>query len=216
MILKPLFLLFGLAFQLNACGPATDKSTIQESRPTTTSDSLPARAREQPGMAGGQPAPATPARAADDNFRISRSRVGPVKIGMPVAGLKQAFASGQLRETTIHLEGQGYKAYVTGSPAAGLRIEEQCEPACVVWRIQVKDPAYRTAQGLGVGSRLGEVKKYYPISFLGSGETEIVAVSNQEKLTFLLDVSKLSPEMVPRLNLQNTPDSVKVLGMLIL
>jgi hypothetical protein len=51
---------------------------------------------------------------------------------------------------------------------------------------------------------------------LGSGETEIVAVAGKQQITFLLDVSHLPARDVPRLNIQNTPDSVKVLGMLVL
>jgi hypothetical protein len=201
-----------LTLLMSACGPGSNQASQPEARSPG-----PAAASADSGKAGGQddaPVPTTP--AADSRYRVGPGQVGAIKTGMPTADLEQVIPAGQLRETSIHLEGQAYKAYEVNLHGGGVLVEETCDPACLVWRIQVRNPAYRTAEGLGVGSSLGEVKKHYPISFLGSGETEIVAVSNQKKITFMLDVSHLPPQQVPWLNLQNTPDSVKVLGMLIL
>jgi hypothetical protein len=217
-MMNPKFLLlpFSLAFLLGACGPGSTQASRPEAKRQVPADALPGNATEVTGKDDEQAAPITAPPAEAARYRISPSQVGAIKIGMPVADLKKVIPASQLKETNIHLEGQGYKAYAIGPHQAGLLVEETCEPACRVWRIQVRNPAYRTAEGLGVGSSLGEVKKHYPISFLGSGETEIVAVSNQQKITFMLDVSQLPPRQVPWLNLQNTPDSVKVLGMLVL
>ena len=196
-----------LALLLSACGPGSNQASQPEVR-------SPGAVSAGSGKAGGQngPIPTTPAEGS--RYRVGPGQVGAIKTGMPTADLEQAIPAGQLHETSIHLEGQAYKAYEVNLHGGGVLVEETCDPACRVWRIQVRNPAYRTAEGLGVGSSLGEVKKHYPISFLGSGETEIVAVSNQKKITFMLDVSHLPPQQVPWLDLQNTPDSVKVLGML--
>jgi hypothetical protein len=201
--------LAGLAWLLSACGPGSNQANQAGFR---SPDPVSAGS----GKAGGQNAPIPTIPAAGSRYRVGPGQVGAIKTGMPTADLKQVIPASQLRETSIHQEGQAYKAYEVNLHGGGVLVEEICAPACRVWRIQVRNPAYRTAEGLGVGSSLGEVKEHYPISFLGSGETEIVAVSNQKKITFMLDVSHLPPQQVPWLNLQNTPDSVKVLGMLIL
>ncbi|MGV3504383.1 MAG: mechanosensitive ion channel protein MscS [Adhaeribacter sp.] len=209
------FSLAGLCF-FAACGPADQQQTQTRQQDALPADSLPAdgtavtpdTAPED--LAAGAVSPADPA-----SYRISPGQAGPIRIGMQVSELKEKLP-GQLKETVLHLEGQPYKAFQIGQFESGVLVEEKCRPDCQVWRIQVRDAAYRTGEGLGVGSSLGEVKKHYPISFLGPGETEIVAISKQKKITFLLDVSGLPEKKVPFLNLQNTPDSVKVLGMLIL
>ena len=215
--MKRLPLLFSLAFlcQLTACGPADQQQAAGQQRKALPADSLPADGTAvTPDTAPEDlaPLPADPGKA---RLRISPGQVGPIQIGMEVNQLKKLLP-GQLQETALHLEGEPFKAYQIGSFESGILVEEKCAPTCQVWRIQVRDAAYRTSEGLGVGSTLGEVKKHYPISFLGPGETEIVAVSDKRKITFLLDVSALPASKVPRLNLQNTPDGVKVLGMLIL
>ncbi len=139
---------------------------------------------------------------------------------MPVSEMRKTVPEQLVKEVSITKEGRGYHAYEIRRSEkdiqAGLRVEETCEPTCKIWRVQVQDPAYKTKKGLGIGSTLGEVKKYYKISFLGAGETEIVAVSNEAKLTFMLDVSKIPPKQVPHLNLKNTPDNTPVIGMLLL
>ncbi|MDB5261235.1 MAG: hypothetical protein JWQ14_516 [Adhaeribacter sp.] len=153
------------------------------------------------------------------DFIIRKRQIGPIKIDMPVSVLKNIIPSNLLQEVEITREGTGYKAYKIKKNATdaipALRIEEVCEPTCRVWRVQVMDTTYRTPTGIGIGSTLGEVKKHYTLSYLGPGETEIVAVSEAGKITFMLDVSKLQPKQVPFLNLKNTPDKVPVLGILV-
>jgi hypothetical protein len=205
-----LIFLLSLCCQWMACRPEANRQAQEKNAPPAPADHT-AVARDTSSQASAARPP-----VGSGALRIAPGQVGPIKIGMPVARLRQVLPAGQVREVAITREGQGNKAYQIGGEEGGVLVEEKCAPACQVWRVQVKDPAYRTAENLGIGSTLGEVKKHYPISYLGAGETEIVAVSAQKKITFMLDVSQLPAQNVPRLNLQNTPDSVKVLGMLVL
>ena len=189
--------------------------TIPADRTVTRLDSV--------GEASSSPAP-TPMPTAGEkpgtSWQISKSQIGPIQIGMAVNAMRKRVPAEFLKEVPITREGRGYRAYeIRQSPAdqkAGLLVEETCEPTCQVWRVHVQNPAYKTKEGLGVGSTLGEVKKHYKLNYLGAGETEIVAVSDEAKLTFMLDVSKVPAKQVPRLTLENTPDSTPIIGMLIL
>jgi hypothetical protein len=151
---------------------------------------------------------------------IGSRQAGPVKINMSVADLKKVIPANQLKEVKVTREGHAYKAYQIKKNASdaqpGLQAEEICEPNCRVSRVQVLDSTYKTPEGIGIGSTLGEVKKHYPISYLGPGETGIVAVSETKKITFILDVSKVPAKQAPQLSLKNTPNEVPVTGILIL
>lgn len=211
----PLVLTLALVYFLAACGPADQQQTDTREPETLPADSLPPDGTAViPDTAPEDLVPPA-VRTGPASYRIAPGQAGPIQIGMDINELKKAWP-GQLQETVRHYEGEQSRAYQIGNFESGVLVEEKCQPACQVWRIQVRDAAYRTGEGLGVGSTLGEVKKHYPLSFLGPGETEIVAIAKDKKFTFLLDVSGLPAKQVPFLNLRNTPDSVKVLGMLIL
>lgn len=214
---KVLLLLFTSCLYVSGCAQKNESRTAAQANSAVTSGS--AKTSETDLGTNQNSTKLRPAQTPPE-FLITRSQVGAIKIGMPIDELKKVIPADRLKEVPIYKEGQGYKAYEVrkgaGDAQAALRIEENCEPECRVWRIQVMDPAYRTAVSLGINSSLSAVRQHYPISYLGSGETEIVAVSEKEKLTFILDVSHLPPREVPFLNNKNTPDSVRVLGMYIL
>jgi hypothetical protein len=198
-------------------------STADSARPETVPADRTVTELDSVGEASSSPAPTQTPNAGENpgtGWQVSKSQIGPIQIGMAVNAMRKRVPAEFVKEVPITREGRGYRAYeIRLSPAdqkAGLLIEETCEPACQVWRVHVQNPAYKTKEGLGVGSTLGEVKQHYKLSYLGAGETEIVAVSDDAKLTFMLDVSKVPAKQVPRLNLENTPDNTPVIGMLIL
>lgn len=232
--MKNYLLIMALALPLLNCQPKNNKAGTTSSDQDTeviSGDSLrpvvpPDRTVTEMDSTGDAAAPPGGTTANNStthqksDWQISKNLIGPVRVGMPVAEMRKVVPAPQLKEVPITREGKGYKAYEIrqseSDPQAGLLIEEICQPTCKVWRIQVHNPAYKTKEGLGIGSTLGDVKKHYKISFLGTGETEIVAVSEDAKLTFMLDVSKVPPKQVPFLNLKNTPDTTPVIGMLVL
>ncbi len=205
----------------NNTQPST--STADSARPETIPADRTVTKLDSVGDASSSPAPTQTlgtGESSGTDWQISKSQIGPIQIGMAVNAMRKRVPAEFLKEVPITREGRGYRAYeIRQTPTdqkAGLLIEETCEPACQVWRVHVQNPAYKTKEGLGVGSTLGDVKKHYKLNYLGAGETEIVAVSDDAKLTFMLDVSKVPAKQVPRLNLENTPDNTPVIGMLIL
>ena len=211
-----------LALLIISCEPRREPTIEQTGTEviTPTLDSVATASPDSLNLDSLATTPDTLAAGKSDFYTIGNRQVGPVKINMPVNDFKKLISPRQIQEVNITREGRGHKAYEIKKDAAdtkpALLAEEICEPNCRVWRVQVLDSAFKTPEGIRIGSTLGEVKKHYPISYLGPGETEIVAVSENKKLTFMLDVSKLPAKQVPFLNLKNTPNEVPVKGILLL
>jgi hypothetical protein len=104
------------------------------------------------GLEGDAPPDTTGAAAGE-----RRDRIGPVRLGMSAAALRQAVPSA--RDTTWTQEGLSRQG-VWASLADGGRTLAVLSGDSVT-RLEVLDPAVRTREGLGVGSRLEELRSTY-------------------------------------------------------
>lgn len=167
-----------------------------------------------------EPVEADASRAAMEpaDLILAKGQAGHVRIGMPVEEMRSQVPAGQqIRDTTLQLEGQQYTAYVIDSPEneGGMLVEQVCEPNCQVWRISIRNPDYRTAQGLGVGSKYSEVAQHYPIAYTSLGEAGFVAVSEANGMSFILDTSQLDQSRLHQLKPGQVPANTLVQGILI-
>lgn len=136
-----------------------------------------------------------------------RDQVGPVRLGMSDAALRQAAPSA--RDTIWTQEGLTEKG-------AWVRLGTRGRALAVlsgdsVTRIEVRDAAIRTREGLGVGSRLEELRAEYGTGCVGVGEG-VVAVwfPNAPGISFALDAPvPASPEQV-RQNPEKLPATASV------
>lgn len=161
----------------------------------------------------------TPEAAPDPaDLLISKGRVGSIRVGMPIDDMRSQVPAGrQIKDSTLQLEGQQYTAYVFTSPDSpkGLLVEQVCEPDCRVWRISIRDDSYRTAQGIGVGSKYSEVAQHYPIAYTDRGDAGFVAVSEAAGMSFILDTSLLDQNRLHQLNPDQVPANTLVKGIII-
>ncbi|PKV63192.1 mechanosensitive ion channel protein MscS [Pontibacter ramchanderi] len=210
-MLKKLFYAVLLGVGMAAC--LSDRDNTDQT--ATATDTLP----DDGDLTTTTADPETSSPAADPaNLVIARGRAGLVRIGMPIAELRsQAMPGLQIRDTTLQLEGQPYTAYVvsTTERAPGILVEQNCEPDCQVWRISIRDPHYKTAQGIGLGSKYSEVAQHFPISYTSMGEAGFVAVSEQAGLSFILDTSQLDQNILHKLKPEQVPANTLVRGILI-
>ncbi len=142
------------------------------------------------------------------SFVIQKGNVGKIQISMLMEKLLNDIPKGYtIADTTLMQEGMQATAYLLKPQQKdkGLLIEQSCNPDCNVWRINVKAPAYRTPQGIGIGSKYAEVQKYHPISTVILADGGFVAVSKATGLSFVLDTTSLpqnklasyTPETIP-------------------
>lgn len=152
-------------------------------------------------------------------FVIGKQHVGNIKIGMPIEQVRQQIASGlAIKDTTLQQEGMQSTAYVLypKDKSKGILVEQQCEQqGCRVWRISVLSPDFRTGKGIGVGSKYGELQKAYPIRTVTFEEGNLVALTPEAGMSFMLDHSSLPKDQLPLLNASTVPANVLVRKILI-
>ncbi len=184
-------------------------------RDTATTDGDTVSEAEAP-LASFEDEAGTPADAS--LFVIEQGRIGQVRIGMPVVEMRRQVPRGfTVADTTLLLEGQSYTAYVLrpeGTPA-GLLVEQQCGTDCRVWRISVLSQDFKTTKGIGVGSKFGEVRALYQISYIGREEGRLVAVSEKARLTFILNTDGLELSKASALTAADIPANTLVSTVLV-
>lgn len=107
----------------------------------------------------------TAARASPDRL-IEPSGVGPVQLGMTIAAARATLAGLTLVESS---NGDGSPRFAVRrgeTPVMQIYADEAAAPAAgvaaaTIVAIEVSDPAYRTAAGVGPQSPLGEVERAY-------------------------------------------------------
>jgi hypothetical protein len=143
-------------------------------------------------------APAEEEDAVLRQFTLAAGQAGPARIGMTVDELKASVPAAMVVEKEVNREGQLYTVYEilndTYSQETGLVAEPLCDPECRIYRIEVRDRKYQTEEGIGIGSTYGQVRQALPIAYASAAEGNLVAVSEEAGMSFLLDQTAFSGE----------------------
>ncbi|MDO6390266.1 mechanosensitive ion channel protein MscS [Pontibacter sp. BT731] len=209
-MLKNILYAFLLGVGMAACLADHDKAGEGATTTSTTTESGPLTEAAEPRTS---PAVIDPA-----DLVLGKGRAGAMRIGMPIEEMRSQVPAGQqIRDTTLQLEGQQYTAYVISASESpqDILVEQICKPDCQVWRINIRDPNYRTAQGIGVGSKYSEVAQHHPIAYTSLGEAGFVAVSEKSGMSFILDSSQLDQSRLHQLKPDQVPANTLVQGILI-
>jgi hypothetical protein len=121
-------------------------------------------------------------------FRLAAGRAGGVEIGLPVDDLYRLVGRENTRLVDLFNEGMFQPALeirLPGSPVTPAIIVPVREWPCIEWSVQgieVRDPRFRTAAGIGVGSTLADIRRHYKVAV--SEEEGAHAVAKEEGMTF--------------------------------
>ena len=151
---------------------------------------------------------------------IERFQVGQVVIGKPAEDVYEAFPAERRRLVDLGLEGQLSPALEFTFPGTtrtnGVVAELECQRGLMVSRIFVRDPAFRTAKGVGVGSSVGELRAAYRLDSVVSGEGTVGIRVEELSATFEIDQTGPGGDRFWRLRTAETiPASVKIIAVLL-
>ena len=132
----------------------------------------------------------SPSAGQANEWLISGSRVGKAAIGMSVDALYSVYGRDNVRLVDLFGEGmfnpalQIYLPFEQGAPALVASIAHVCGQFRVS-AVAVHSARYRTADGVGVGSTVAEVRRHYPDARASREEGPSLIVPAL-KLTFAL------------------------------
>lgn len=140
----------------------------------------------------------------DPAFLLDRDKAGPFQAGMPVDSLYQlvgrsnvdlvaAFPEGMF-QLVLNVKLPGFDK----GPALTASIREWPCNVPGLWSISILDPRFRTVNGLGVGSTLGDLKRLYGTNLQVSGAEGCECVFIKEiGLGFALEPSRAYSDATP-------------------
>jgi hypothetical protein len=162
---------------------------------------------------------------------LSVGTAGPLEIGMSINDLYQAV--GKQNTKLVDAYSEGYFSPVIeiykGSsgvekPAVVAEVMAKCptsnsKPSAsygfIVGRITVNDPQLKTNVGIGVGSTLGEIRRWYKVDWITFGEGPLVARVEEIQMSFALDYSMPSEEWYRTHDQALIPDTSRVISVLL-
>jgi hypothetical protein len=127
--------------------------------------------------------------APTDDFLLDRHRAGKIVVGMPEAAIYQIYSQEITRKVDLQLEGMptpAIQVFLTKertTPSLVIRLDG---PQPGVFGIDVRDARFKTRDGIGVGSSLGQLRRTKKKLFFVVGEGTIAAVVDDLSMSFTL------------------------------
>lgn len=154
------------------------------------------------GFEGDAPSFTTTAAAGE-----RRDRMGPVRLGMSSAALRQAVPAA--RDTTWTQEGTSEQGAWVPLADGGRTLAVLSGDSVV--RIEARDPAVRTREGLGVGSSLEELRSTYGVACADVGDDVVVVwFAGAPGVRFALDSTVPQDPARLRANPDRLPGTARV------
>ena len=152
---------------------------------------------------------------------IERHQVGPVAIGADAQTIYVAFPADRRELVDLGYEGMLSPPllvrFVEASQRDGVVAELVAgREGLAVWRIEIRDPSFRTLKGIGVSSTVGQLRAAYHLDSVLSGEGNVVIRVEQLSASFVLDQSGQGGDQLRKFGTPAAvPDSVKIKSVLL-
>jgi hypothetical protein len=137
--------------------------------------------------------------AIDSTFLITDGRVGRLEINMDASKLKNIFPEERIQVKKSSAGDDEYAVYnilEPGNNTLAFEVESLCADICLVSRINIVSPKYKTVAGIGVGSTFAEVKKNYSMKSIVGGDDDyfMIYVKDFSDIAFLIKSADKKPK----------------------
>lgn len=156
------------------------------------------------------------ADAQENAFLLAKGKAGLIEVGMTIDAAQAKYGREATKLVAHYPEGmftpllEVYLPGQTSTTAPALLLGIDLENEWIVDGIGVNDARFRTREGIGVGSTLGEVRRAYRIKNIAFGEGPLYANVEELNMSFELDFTDPSPEWYRSRNQRLIPDRAKV------
>jgi hypothetical protein len=156
---------------------------------------------------------------SSDNFLLDRHKAGYLEIGMDVDSVYNIYGLDNIKIVDLQSEGAfspAIRIFMNGGPDSSASlvavIECQNKFEWLIHSIGVYDNRFRTKEGIGAGSTLGDLRKTYKVNWIDFGEGPLMAGVEDIEMSFRLDIAfeDIPSEWFKSRDPGLIPDSVKV------
>ena len=159
--------------------------------------------------------------AQETSYLLAPGQAGDVRIDSSAQSVYGILPREQRRLVDLELEGYLTPALAVtlpGSETDGGIVAELWirNGALRVHRIWVSDPVMKTAEGIGVGSTMAELRSTYEVTGIGYGEGAVFAVVESLSMSFELDWRQVEPSVVMAGDASRVPDQTPIVRVLVL
>ena len=130
------------------------------------------------------------------DFTLARGRIGALRIGMTADEVVALFGAQRVKKVGLYTENPdpepALEVRLGSISASKPSLTVELHPGNTVYRVQVFDKRYKTTDGLGIGSTLGQIRARHELK-VGVGEGSVFASSDELGLSF--DFSQFYPSL---------------------
>jgi hypothetical protein len=150
-----------------------------------------------------------PETAGTNDFVLAPGRAGNIEVGITVDQLFSRVGRENTKLLDLQLEGMFRPAIEVNVPGRSRALLAEIGEGFRISRLNVEDPRFKTAQGVGVGSTYAELRRAYRTQAPGHGEGDVYVPVPELQMSFCFG----SDYYGRRLEL---PDAAKVTAVLLL
>ena len=153
---------------------------------------------------------------------IQTSKVGQLSIGKQAQSVYEIFGKKNTRVIDLSTEGEFspaievFEGGIDNKRKADLIVEvTPKDSGYAIFRIRVNDQKYRLSNAVGIGSPLQEVKTKFQDYEIVQGEGQTVLILKGQKLSLVLDSSKIPKKYYENFDQKLLPSDLKVTQILV-